>query len=89
MNTRPSNTIPCSRVWDLAKISKQDVQMGLVDKVGCPSLSGRGGPLVHHRRMAMATQGPQNLEGSRCSEMHSQPFLRAKLVISDEKNLCF
>ena len=58
--------------------------MGLVDVVGCPSLSAGGGRPVRLRRTVIAAgglgaaQGPQKPEGSRCSEMHSQPYLRAK-----------
>ena len=36
-----------------------------------------------------AAQGPQNPEGSRCSEMHSQPYMSPKGVIPDENSSCF
>ena len=58
--------------------------MGLVDEVGCPSPSVGGGRPVRLRRTVIAAgglgaaQGPQKLEDSRCSDMHSQPYLRAK-----------
>ena len=35
-----------------------------------------------------AAQGPQKPEGSRCSEMHSQPYLSPKLIIPDGNSSC-
>ena len=48
-------------------------------------------PVVHCHcgRGLRATQGPQKPEGSRCSEMHSQPYLSPKWVIPDENSSCF
>ena len=36
-----------------------------------------------------AAQGPQKPEGSRCSEMHSQPYLSPKWIIPDGNSSCF
>ena len=42
-----------------------------------------------HCGQGCGASGPQKPEGTRCSEMHSQPYLRPKWVIPDEKYLCF
>ena len=38
-----------------------------------------------HCTWGQGAAGPQKPEGSRCSEIHSQPYLRPKCVIPDEK----
>ena len=44
-------------VRDLGNFSKQCVQMGLVEQVGCPSPSAKGGRSVRRRRTAIAAGG--------------------------------